>query len=288
MKLSMLKAQDDPYVGLLLKEHLEHYPQSKVTKRRNAFVSFCDNFATLKVSQVTATKLQNWLQELKRKNDYTDRNMNHIKSNLNHFFKYLVTEAYCSKNPLDNVKFNRQYSPRKARVILSHNEMLSVLEAMKAHSPDTVYPFIYCLAHTGARREEVRLLKWEHIDFETGYITFRNTKNGRDRSIRMGASLSAFLRSLPRISEWVFMSQFGWLLSRSQIDETIEILQRKHPTMKRWRCHDLRHTFAFNFLKRGGDMYALKAILGHRSIELTIDLYGHFTAEHVQNVSPYD
>jgi hypothetical protein len=35
-------------------------------------------------------------------------------------------------------------------------------------------------------------------------------------------------------------------------------------------------------------MYALKAILGHASIELTVDLYGHFIAEHVKRVSPYD
>jgi integrase len=123
-----------------------------------------------------------------------------------------------------------------------------------------VYPFLFTLAHTGARREEVRLLKWEHIDFATGYMTFKNSKSGYDRSIRMGLSLSMFLKSLPHISDWVFMSQFGWLLSRSQIDENIEILQRKHPHMKRWRCHDFRHSFAYNFLKQGGDMYALKAI----------------------------
>jgi integrase/recombinase XerD len=141
----------------------------------------------------------------------------------------------------------------------------------------------FTLAHTGARREEIRLLKRENIDFETGYMTLKNIKNGHDRSIRMGLSISTFLKSLPRISHWVFMSQFGWLLSHNQIDENIEILQRKHPKMKGWRCHDLRHSFAYNFLKRGGDMYALKAILEHRKI-----LYGHFKAQDVERVSPYD
>jgi site-specific recombinase XerD len=84
------------------------------------------------------------------------------------------------------------------------------------------------------------------------------------------------------------MSQFGWLLSREQIDDTIASVQKKNPGMKEWRCHDLRHSFAFNFLRRGGEMYALKAILGHKTIQLTVDLYGNFTAEHVRNVSPYD
>jgi integrase len=134
----------------------------------------------------------------------------------------------------------------------------------------------------------VRLLKWERIDFETGHMTFKNTKNGVNHNIRNGASLAPFHQSLPRISERVSMSQFGWLLNREQMDETTAILQKKHPNMKKWRCHGLRHSFAFNFLKRGGDIYALKAIFDHKSIQLTVDLYGNFTAEHGQRVSPYE
>jgi integrase len=214
--------------------------------------------------------------------------MIHIKSDLNHFFRFLAENGYLSKNPLNEVKFSRRYSLRRDRVILSHGEVLEALAAMKELSPTVVYPFIFSLAHTGARREEIRLLKWEHIDFPTGYIVLKRTKSGHDRSIRMGPSLAAFLKTLPKISDWVFMSQFGWLLSRSQIDENIEILRRKHPEMKRWRCHDLRHSFAFNFLKLGGDMYALKASLGHAKIELTVDLYGHFKAQDAERVSPYE
>ena len=37
-------------------------------------------------------------------------------------------------------------------------------------------------------------------------------------------------------------------------------------------------------------MYSLQAILGHKTIQLTVDvdLYGHFSAERVRHVSPYD
>ncbi len=62
---------------------------------------------------------------------------------------------------------------------------MSVLEAVKAHCPTVVYPFIYCLVHTGARKDEVQSVKWQDVDFETGYMTFKNTKSGLDRSIKM-------------------------------------------------------------------------------------------------------
>lgn len=35
-------------------------------------------------------------------------------------------------------------------------------------------------------------------------------------------------------------------------------------------------------------MYALKAILGHKSIQLTVDLYGNYQASDVEMPSPYD
>ena len=281
-------SRSTPTVGALLRLHLEQYPDSRVRKRRNTFTAFCNSFNHFKVNQLTPSVLKVWFLTLKEKKNYSDRNLIHIKSDLNHFFKFLAETAYLPRNPLNEIKFSRRYSLKRDRVILSHNEIMNLLEATKAHSPTVVYPFIFTLVHTGARREEVRLLKWEHVDFETGYMILKNTKCGRDRRIRMGLSLLTFLRSLPRISDWVFMSQFGWLLSRSQIDETIESIQKKNPEMKRWRCHDLRHSFSFNYLKKGGSMYALKAILGHAKIELTVDLYGHFTAEHVEKVSPYD
>ncbi len=37
----------------------------------------------------------------------------------------------------------------------------------------------------------------------------------------------------------------------------------------RFRCHDLRHKFAIDYLKNGGDIYKLKQILGHSSVKAT-------------------
>ena len=57
---------------------------------------------------------------------------------------------------------------------------------------------------------------------------------------------------------------------------------------KDWGSHSLRHSFAYNFLKKGGNMYQLQAILGHRSIDVTVDLYGQLQAQDVENPSPYE
>jgi integrase len=48
----------------------------------------------------------------------------------------------------------------------------------------------------------------------------------------------------------------------------------------RFRCHDLRHHFASLFAQRTGDLPALQAILGHKTIAMTMR-YSHLMTEHL-------
>lgn len=47
------------------------------------------------------------------------------------------------------------------------------------------------------------------------------------------------------------------------------------------RFHDLRHSFASNYMMNGGNVFDLQKILGHTDIKMTMR-YAHFTPEHLQ------
>ena len=47
--------------------------------------------------------------------------------------------------------------------------------------------------------------------------------------------------------------------------------------------HVLRHTFAKDFMRKGGNILDLKAALGHSSIEQTM-IYAHFSPDHLSSV----
>jgi len=45
--------------------------------------------------------------------------------------------------------------------------------------------------------------------------------------------------------------------------------------LRRIRFHDLRHTFASLLIQNGESLAYVKDQLGHSSIKLTVDVYGH-------------
>jgi integrase len=281
------------YTGHLLQQYLEEYPHSKILERKNSFLSFCDHFNHLHIDEVTTDSLKKWFNHIKDKNKYTNRTLDAIKIMINHFFKYLEKEGVIAHNPLLKIKFRYRNLPKsRPRTVLTIDEIKEMLDNLKDHSPNVLYPFIYALCHTGARKSEIRLLRWAQVDFNAEFIHLIKTKNGEERRIKLSPGLKQLLMDLKpkrvHLSDYLFLNQWNYLLSVGQVRDTIISMQKKYPNQKKWRCHDLRHSFAYNFLKKGGEMYALKAILGHRSIQMTVDLYGQLKASDVPEVSPYN
>ena len=55
----------------------------------------------------------------------------------------------------------------------------------------------------------------------------------------------------------------------------------KKSGVQRLHAHLCRHTFAISYLMNGGDIYSLKEILGHSSLEM-VDRYLRFTNAQIQ------
>lgn len=62
---------------------------------------------------------------------------------------------------------------------------------------------ICMLLLTGARKGEILGLKWDWVDFETGYLNLPDSKTGAKR-IPLGAPALQLLSGLARKSEYVF------------------------------------------------------------------------------------
>ena len=125
----------------------------------------------------------------------------------------------------------------------------------------------------------------------TQLIHIKKSKNGRERFIRISPSLESILRERvqKRTGETLFVNEHGTKLdSNKELSRLINKFKAFFPISKDWGCHALRHSFARNFLMQGRQMYQLQAILGHQSIDVTVDLYGQLEAQCVACPSPYE
>ncbi len=130
-------------------------------------------------------------------------------------------------------------------------------------------------------------LKWSGVDFAVGYLNFRDTKNGTHRRVKMAPCLATYLKAKEKQGDYVCSNQHGLIIGRSQFQKTLAAFKKQSTLKKDWNPHDLRHSFSYHFLKQGGKVYQLQAILRHKSIGMTVDLYGQLKASDVEKPSPF-
>src|SRR5437667_12100438 len=65
--------------------------------------------------------------------------------------------------------------------------------------------------HSGMRLGEILNLRWYDLDFSSGFILVRDSKNGESRHVPMDGTLSALVRAYPRRlgTDLVLTSRWG-------------------------------------------------------------------------------
>ena len=129
-------------------------------------------------------------------------------------------------------------------------------------------------------------LEWSDLDMANATVTFRRTKTSRPRTVRLRPETVAMLRARPRslATPLVFWHgsgdmyrQFATLFA-DKVRNTATAEEKAKREFRPFRCHDLRHRFAIEWLKDGGDIYALSKHLGHTSVATTEIYLGHVPA----------
>jgi len=147
------------------------------------------------------------------------------------------------------------------------------------------------MAFCGLRRDEVRSLKIENIDFENGWLNLTHTKRGKKRTVPVTKDVLRDLSWLVGKKQrgWLFESRNGNRLSLQQINNIVAKsgknaeLPNPNPKLRYINPHILRHSFSRNALKKGMRMEVLQKILGHSSVTTTINIYGVPSLEDIKN-----
>ncbi len=88
--------------------------------------------------------------------------------------------------------------------------------------------------------------------------------------------LEAFMKGKTSIAEdLVFPSKADTVLDQSNLTQYQFLPCLERAGLRRFRFHDLRHTFGSLLIQDGASLAYVKDQMGHSSIQVTVDTYGH-------------
>lgn len=264
------------------------------------------------LKSITPQQLRTFLTEQRLRPDcYTDHPYHPVQnrplsprsilgyySSLSTFFNWAVAEEFLSQSPMANV--SRPKVPKFIPDPFSREEIQEMLKACKLLSEKSgirAMAIVLFLLDTGVRLSELIGLKLTNIDLEYGRAKVFG-KGAKERFVYFGKSTRRALWryiSLVRPEalfgiENLFLTEDGDLLKQRHLGHILSRLA-KAANVENVHPHRFRRTAAIQFLRNGGNIFALQKMLGHETLDMVrryVDLTTDDVAEAHKKASPVD
>lgn len=229
--------------------------------------------------------------ETKRNEGLSNRYIADIIILIKTIFKYAV-KVYQIFNPMDNISLPKK---KNSEIAILDTEQQCRLEQYITKNPNRTTLGVALSMFTGIRIGELCALQWKDINLEKRILTvrktlqriqcrdsFRKTKlvitepksESSKRHIPIPEFMITFLKEFQgKTEQYVLSGNDKPIEPRTMQYRFAKILKNvKLPSV---HFHTLRHMFASNCIKLGFDIKALSEILGHSSVEITLNRYVH-------------
>jgi integrase len=208
-----------------------------------------------------------------------------------------VRDGLLARNPAASVQ-----RPAVARTEAEHLDPQQVTELLAAAEGSRYHTALLLIATTGLRRGECLALPWSDVDLDSGVLRVRGTvqrisgklsiapvKTDRSRrTIPVSPAVIALLRRhrvtqleerMRAANQWtdtglVFTTELGHVVEPRNLLRVIETATKKIG-LDGVGAHTLRHSAATAWLEAGVHIKQVSDLLGHSSVAITGDVYGH-------------
>ena len=215
-----------------------------------------------------------------------------------------VEDGLIEVNPASKVgRFTKSEKPVRQASAMSRVEAEQFLASAEELCPDLCALFLMAL-RAGLRKGELIAVKWGDIQFGSSeddpnrYVLvqrnfvqgkFTTPKSKKSRRVDLSGQLRRTLLELrdTRLlaammdgktsiaDDLIFPSKAGTVLDSNNLVHYHFLPCLAHAGLRRFRVHDLRHTFGSLLIQDGASLAYVKDQMGHSSIQITVDTYGH-------------
>lgn len=310
----LTKIKHEKYSGTYIKAHTKFKDvkelfiisiSSKVRSRTlEGYERYLDTalnyFGDNKINTIKPMDVENYKNYLLESGKSARTVMKYLKT-LSHLFSKAIKWELTYRNPVKDIDYPENKN-NKEMDFLTPEEMELLIE----HTEDKHKALITVPCYSGIRRGELLALKWDDIDFKSNQIFIRRTLEPNTRkflepktsySIRAVAVPGFVIDSLRshQLSQMVNLSENKeGLIFPNEIGQPMEhrnLVRRifepalKRAGIRRVRFHDLRHSYAAALISAGENIKWIQRQLGHSSIMVTMDIYGHLLPDTEINAS---
>lgn len=245
---------------------------------------------SIRLSQLTRPRVEQFRDDLAR-----DRSPAMVRKAVRELAS-IVGEAQSrgmvAQNVAAGVKIESGKRHRAQVVIPTREELRGIIGAAQGFE----LPFVLLAITAALRSSELRGLRWVDVDMKAstvsveqradqwGVIGSPKSAAGR-RTVPIAPEVVKALKrwkleAAPNKSGLCFPSSTGTPLRHNNIVRRHFVpLQVRAGLTGRYGLHALRHAAASNWILSGVDLKRLQTWLGHASIQMTLDRYGHLIAD---------
>jgi integrase/recombinase XerD len=193
---------------------------------------------------------------------------------LNTFLRFLRDNEDLDKL----IKLDQLKEDQRVRKVLDDDYLRKLI----AHKPGDfierrVQTMILFIVDTGARINEILTLTPEHVDLDMLTIKVLG-KGSKERVIPISLELRKIAVQYIRAREkfcrgtkpaYFFCTRYGTILRYDNLRGDYEELCEKLGVERKGAFHAMRHTFATNYVRSGGNVLYLQRVLGHADVSTT-------------------
>lgn len=283
------------------KEYATHWLENRV-KVRSSIRTYEHYLSVLKVhllpffgkkpmDQITIFDVDTLTAKL-QKRGHNAKGINVIFGVLRGIVNSALRDDLLEKDPLRHYRALKE--PPRGDVFLTKEEIQDLLDANR--NQDCFGTLLMAL-NTGMRKGELSGLCWDSVNLETRLIEIKRSRDRHGlvdrlktfssrRYVPMNSTLFLFLTEQKKLatSDLVLTTKKGEPIPCHHIYRWFKDALKRAGIEKKIRFHDLRHTYASQFMMNGGNLYDLQKILGHTDSKMT-QRYAHLAPEHLVHVA---
>ena len=271
-------------VGAVYKEWYEGHTLELATPTKRQYTSFANNhilpdLGERYIKSITTQELLSCVAGKREKLSATT--VNHLVKILKMLFAYALDHRYITEDPAKKLRFFKQEYHEERYITI--DEARRVTGAAEGRE----LAIILLALQEGLRVSEIFALKWEDLDFENNTLSIKRRVHRGEisqpktpnsvRLLPLTRDVRSALANLDEIyrSGYIFRGRTGKPLDSGTWQNKHYKVVLERAGVDYIKFHGLRHSCAAHLIHTGASPAVIKRILGHASIQTTMDIYGH-------------